>query len=392
MRILIAGQTYYPGSNGQAIFTIHLAEGLAEAGHDVMALVPSYSHIATHETVCSVQVEKRPSLTMGIFHPESFITAPLDFKIGSILDGFRPQIVHVQDHYPIAHNVSTAARHRGIAIIGTNHFLPENILPYVPRWVPRKLGIRVLWATMLMVYNQFDLVTTPTETAAGILRQQAIHPPVVPVSCGVDTRRFYPIVDLDRSAIRRKYGLDPDKALFLYVGRLDREKRIDLLVEAFGHLGQAGAQLGIGGQGAQAAALREQIHRLKLEQQVILTGYIPHPDLPLLLNSADIFCMPSPEELQSIATLEAMAVGRPILAANARALPELVADGVNGLLFVPDDAGQLTSCLAALLDDRAAWGRMGQASLQRAQVHSLANTIFRYTELYQQLVSQGNAR
>jgi glycosyltransferase involved in cell wall biosynthesis len=199
-------------------------------------------------------------------------------------------------------------------------------------------------------------------------------------------------VEIDRAAIRSKYGLDPDKPLFLYVGRLDKEKRIDLLVEAFARLDRPGVQLGIGGQGAQAGALKEQIRRLKLEQQVVLTGYIPHPDLPLLLNSADIFCMPSPEELQSIASLEAMAVGRPILAANARALPELVADGVNGYLFTPDDAAQVANCMAALLDDRESWRRMSQSSLQRAQAHSLANTVRRYTELYQQMVDRCKAR
>ena len=102
--------------------------------------------------------------------------------------------------------------------------------------------------------------------------------------------------------------------------------------------------------------------------------------------------MPSPEELQSIATLEAMAVGRPILAANARALPELVADGVNGLLFKPNDAGEAANCMAALLDNPAAWAPMGQASLERAQAHSLANTIRRYSELYQQLAARCKPR
>ncbi|HEX9012106.1 MAG TPA: glycosyltransferase, partial [Anaerolineaceae bacterium] len=276
----------------------------------------------------------------------------------------------------------------GIPTVGTNHFLPENLLPFIPRFLPLKRAqiIRFLWWTMLSVYNQLDAVTTPTETAAGILRQQPLRVPVSAISCGVDTRRFRPLPELDRAAVRARYGIDPQRPLFLYVGRLEGEKRLDVLVRAFALLGSPDARLAFGGKGTQAGALAGLARHLGIGERVRFTGYIPHEDLPALLNSADVFCMPSPEELQSIATLEALSCGKPVLAANARALPELVTTGVNGALFQPNDAGDAARAMRQLLADPADWARMGQASLSRSAAHSLDNTIRRYEDVYRSLI------
>jgi len=112
---------------------------------------------------------------------------------------------------------------------------------------------------------------------------------------------------------------------------------------------------------------------------------VPSERLPDLYRCADIFVMPSPEELQSIATLEAMACARPILAANARALPELVTPGTNGALFEPGRADSVASNMTGLLEHVDRWPYMGNASRSRAVAHSLENTVRRYEDLYRRL-------
>jgi glycosyltransferase involved in cell wall biosynthesis len=92
--------------------------------------------------------------------------------------------------------------------------------------------------------------------------------------------------------------------------------------------------------------------------------------------------MPSPEELQSIATLEAMASGRPILAADARALPELVHAHANGYLFKPNNPQDAAQGLEYLLKARGEWADMGRVSCEIAQEHSLQNSIKQYEENY----------
>jgi glycosyltransferase involved in cell wall biosynthesis len=198
--------------------------------------------------------------------------------------------------------------------------------------------------------------------------------------------RFSPAPSIDRAAWRRRYGLDPERVVFLFVGRVDLEKRLDVLLRALKLLPREDVQLGIAGRGRYEQKLKELAEKLGLGDRVVFTGYIPAEDLPALLNSVDIFAMPSEAELQSIATLEAMATGRPILAADAQALPELVENGVNGYLFRAGSADDAARRMAQLIAERERWPAMGAASLQRAQAHSLANTIARYEELYAGLV------
>jgi glycosyltransferase involved in cell wall biosynthesis len=117
-------------------------------------------------------------------------------------------------------------------MIGTNHFLPENLLPYLrPLPLPKDLKTPILWDLMLWTYNSMQLVPPPTETAAKILSRQKIRFPVIPISCGVDIQLFHPGETDEREIICSEFGIDPQKTIFLYVGRHDKEKRIDLLLK-----------------------------------------------------------------------------------------------------------------------------------------------------------------
>jgi 1,2-diacylglycerol 3-alpha-glucosyltransferase len=384
MRVLIAGQTFYRRNNGQAVFTINLAEGLAQAGHEVLVIIPSEHGWAYHRSHHNLTIQTVLTLP---FNDKVNVTAFSQNTVNRTMAEFKPNIIHIQDHYFLSRSVLQAGRRYRIVQVGTNHFLPEN-LTYnlrIPGWL-RKPVHRLLWQTMLQVFNTVQSVTTPTETAVRILRQQHIQAPVQAISCGVDQTRFKPRPDANRIAMRLRYGLDPAKTVFIYVGRIDREKGLDILMRAFNTLQRDDIQLAIVGQRSSysntLSALRQ---RLSLQHQVILTGFVPDEDLPRLLNSVDIFAMPSGAELQSIATLEAMSSGLPVLAANARALPELVEHNMNGYLFEVDKVAAAARGITALADNRDQWARMGAASLARVRAHSLPNTIQRYASLYRDL-------
>ncbi len=383
MRIVIAGQTYYPGNNGQAVFTIHLAEGLAELGHHVTVVVPAET-LRTKRTVRNgVNILEIAAVHLAALHKNAYFTPFPLTPITRLFKKFQPDIVHLQDHYPLSRVVRQVAQKYRVPVIGTNHFLPENVTPYLH--IPPKLEPlinRVLWKTVLSVYNRVDFVTTPTETAANILRRQHFTPPIQAVSCGVNLTRFHPMSDVERAAIRQRYGLSADKTITLFVGRIDAEKQLDVLVKALHRLNRFDQQVALVGQGKHRPVLEALVRELGLEKQVVFTGYVPAADLPALLNSVDIFAMPSNAELQSIATLEAMACGLPVLAADARALPELVENGVNGYLFAAENIDDAAQKLAKLVNDKAQWPQFGAASLCRAQIHSLGNTIRRYESLY----------
>jgi len=175
-----------------------------------------------------------------------------------------------------------------------------------------------------------------------------------------------------------------DSTVLLYVGRIDREKCLDLMIHTLGQLDRRDVQLVIAGKGRYCRELEKLCQRQGLGSRVVFCGFVPEADLPLLHNSADAFVMPGHAELQSIATLEAMSSGLPVLAANARALPELVEPGVNGYLFAPHDVKDAVRQLTALLENREHWQRMGLASREKAKMHAHSRTIERYADWYAQ--------
>jgi 1,2-diacylglycerol 3-alpha-glucosyltransferase len=381
MRILMATQNYHANVNGAAIFTVRLAEGLVARGHQVMVLVPSERRRPYRVSRNGVALQGVGALPLAA---DVFVTLRPGRAVERAFDDFDPEVVHIQDHYPLSRSVLRAARARHLPVVATNNFLPENIITQVPpfRLMPHAIA-RVLWQLDLAVLNRADVVTTPTETGAGILRGQGLRRPVEVISSGVDVRRFAPPTDAGRDELCARYGFTPGQTHFLYVGRMQGDKNLDVLLDAMQRLPvAAGAQLMLAGKGNLLAGLRRRAAQLGVDGRVVFAGYVPSADLPGLLAAADVFAMPSMVELQSIATLEAMAAGRPVLAANARALPELVADGVNGYLFAPREAADAARRMLDLMASPERRAAMGAASRAIALRHDERQTQERYAQVY----------
>jgi glycosyltransferase involved in cell wall biosynthesis len=388
MRILIASQAYYPSINGQAVFTINLAEGLARPGHQVLVVTSSEQGRAYRARCNGVRIFALGSIALNTLHPDLFFSPLPGPAVRRAFEAFHPDIVHIQDHYPISHAVAKTARKYDLKVGGTNHFMPKNVAPYFPLLSDFKPGFeKLMWAWPLGLYNQLDMVTAPSETAAAIMRQHGLQPPGFPISCGISLERFQPRPQADRHVLRRRFGLDPGKVTFLYIGRVDSEKRLEVLIQALHQLKRQDIHLVVAGRGADRHRLVDLTSQIGIECHVRFLGFVPEADKVDLLNSADVFAMPSEAELLSIATLEAMACGRPVLAARSQALPELVDEGVNGYLFKPGDVGDAARNMTLLAGHPQRWPRMGAASLEKARGHSLEATVRKYEQIYAALRS-----
>lgn len=389
MRIMIASSTYFPSMNGQAVFTTNLAEGLVKRGHSVMIVLDSHHVQASEKVINGVMIEELRSISLSAFHADAYFSPFPRKEVRHLFDNFQPEIVHIQDHYPSCLVVLNVARKRGIKLVGSNHFIPENVAPYIPV-LPRIKPIFdwILWQWMLFAYRKVDVITAQSAAAANIIRKQRIKQPILPISCGIDLQCFYPNPNEDHLRYCQRYGLDQDKKLFLFLGRIDGEKRVDLLVRTMKQLNRQDIQLAVAGHGAVENSLKHMVDGMGLNDRVKFTGFIPAEDVPGLMNSVDVFVMPSEAELLSISTLEAMACGRPVILANALALPELVKDGVNGYLFKPGDVNALASRINSMADHPERWDEMGIASREIAVQHNLEDVIRKFESLYIHLLSE----
>ncbi|NUP73478.1 MAG: glycosyltransferase [Sinomonas sp.] len=379
LTILIGADTYPPHVNGAAQFGYRLAKGMTARGHTVHVLASrsekgrSFSEARPEATVHRLRSHSVPT------HPYFRVVFPWEIKkeIALLFDRVQPDVVHIQSHYMIGEHVLYEAAKRGIRVVATNHFMPENLNPFLPfpKWFLDIVGRRS-WKDMGKVMGRANVVTTPTPLAAKAMRDHAFLHEVIPLSNGIDAHAY-------ELAPGERVERNPWPTI-LFAGRLAEEKNIDVLIEALTKLpADLDAHLEIVGDGEIRSRLDAQVARLGLGDRVRFLGLAPDDELRKAYIRADVFCMPGTAELQSLVTLEAMSASTPVVLANAMALPHLVRDGENGYLFRPHDSDDLATKLTAVLSlpdsERAA---MAKVSHEMVQKHSIKYTLDTFEALY----------
>ncbi|MDQ4213489.1 glycosyltransferase [Microbacterium sp. ASV81] len=377
--MVIGADTFWPDVNGAARFTERLAAGLVQRGHDVHVVAPNQAYRSVKPRIEVIEGE-----AMTLHRLPSVRWAPHDWLrfiwpwrskhyARKVLDEVRPDVVHIQSHIIIGRGLSRIAHQRGIPVIATNHVMAENILDHttMPKFID-DIMLHLAWADAKRTFDLTRAVTTPTRRAADFLERTVDVEGVIPISCGIDRTQYTPVV-----APREKNRI-------VFVGRLTAEKQVDVILRAMTKLDPAlDVSFDIVGGGDQRKMLEGLTHQLGLQDRVTFHGRISDAELRGLLSRASLFVIASVAELQSIATMEAMASALPIVAADAVALPHLVHDGQNGYLFEPGNVAELAARLTDVLTaDPAEYERMQRASLDGVAVHDINRTLDTFEALY----------
>lgn len=296
-------------------------------------------------------------------------------KTDEILRLVQPDAVHVQSHLIVGRYLIKSAKQKQIRLLATNHIMPENLIKYsviIPKWF-EKTAMKLAWRDAGRVLKQVDFITTPTRRAADLLEAAAGVTDVLAISCGIEASKFANATPTSNKQPR-----------ILFLGRLDYEKHIHNLLSAVALLPKnLNTQVEIVGDGGERKALEAQAEQLGISEQVKFLGHISEQELPKAYERATLFAMPSIAELQSIATMEAMASGRPVVAADAMALPHLVHDGDNGYLFPPNDVEVFADRLLRVLTaDKKELARLSENSLYLIQSHDIERTLNIFEGLY----------
>ena len=378
LRIVIGADTFPPDVNGAANFAARLAAGLVNRGHQVHIIAPASSRrhgdfLEEHDGA-RFMVHRIKSWR---WYPHDWLRYALPWRVqresAELLDAVKPDVVHIQSHILVGRGLSREAAARGIRVIATNHFMPENMIEHtlLPMFL-RNTAIRLAWNDAAKTFRLAEAVTSPTRRAADFLEGAIDIHGVHAISCGIDAAKYTP--NFEPRAENR----------ILFVGRVTGEKSIDVLLRAVAILDPSlDVKLDVVGGGDLLAHLQQVATGLGIRSRVTFTGYVTEAQLHEAYRRASVFAMPSIAELQSIATLEAMASGLPVVAARAMALPHLVHDNENGYLFAPgnveDLAAKLTAVLTATPEEHE---RLGRASLAYTAPHDIERTLSTFESMY----------
>ncbi len=276
----------------------------------------------------------------------------------------RPDVVLVHGHVYISSVYAALTAHRAgipMVVLQSNPYVDYPApIDTIERVVNRVIGRRVLDAAQLVVaISEYtaEYVTSISPT---------VHPVVV--LCGVDTDRFAPVrqtgtgkaaTSTTSTTSTGRTGIGPRRAVT--VRRLVDRNGVDVLIDAWRLSGlDDTAELVIGGTGPERASLAARADGL---HNVRFLGFVPDDDLADCYRNATVAVMPTRSgEGFGLMAAEALACGTPVIASRQGALPEVVRDGVDGLLVTPDDPAELAAALRRVFDDPALAERLRAAT------------------------------
>jgi glycosyltransferase involved in cell wall biosynthesis len=387
MKILISSDLYWPTVNGVSTAARTLAKGLADRGHEVLVIAPSQTGKRYKEIDGDYTVARCSSIAFPFYQNFRICLYPYR-EVKKIIKDFNPDVVHLMGFLMISQAVLKYSQKYDIPTVSTNHAMPENLMDNLKRLAPISRQINyVMKEYIVRFHKKTDYFTMPTKSALDVfkLSSKKLKIPVEAVSNGIDLSRFS-VGDAPSSVIK-KFKIPTSVPIVSYIGRVDAEKHISVLIDAFGRLlKKHKAHLLIVGKGTELENLQTYARDLGVEDKVTFTGGVTDQEIIDLHKVGTVFMMPSPVELQSIVMLESMASGKPMVAIDAGPLKELCQNGINGILCQPDNDKEIADALFKIISDPATQERFGAESVRIAATHDLKKTIERYEQIYQSVL------
>lgn len=361
-------------SSTMSFFTDHIMM-LLELGHTV-------------DFACNVTKPVNPKLTMRgcKVYDMSFSRSPftkancVGYKqLKRIIQEGQYDVIHT--HTPIASALVRVAcrRNKDIKVIYTAHGFHFykgaswlNWLFYYPveKWLSR-------YTDVLITINKEDYERAKRSFKAGRIEY-------VP-GVGVDVEKYGSVV-VDRKAKRKELGLAEDDFVLVSTGELNDNKNHKTVIQAVHRLNNPSVKYLICGQGPLKNELLNLVQELGLEHQVMLLGY--RTDIIEINHIADVFVFPSFREGLSVALMEAMACGLPVVCSDIRGNRDLIEDGKGGFLVEPKDVAGFAQSIKSLSENSALSKRMGQHNVVRVRDFDTSIVLRHMKDIYKNVSKQ----
>jgi len=393
-RVAIFGESYLPYLSGVTVATESLARGLTQAGHEVLLVVPRPAEEPSAQTPDQPAVAWLPSYQGPPPAPPGY-RIPLPIPSGALEAAreFQPDIVHAQSPFVSGLMARRTARALRAPLVFTHHTRFGDYRHYLgPLAAP---GAALMSAYLRRFWLGCAAVIAPgTDLAAEITNQIGpghARPLVRAIPTGLDLDW---IAGLPEGHPRREAGWTPGVDFVVAsVGRLAREKSVDVLLEAFARAASDRPEMRflLIGSGPLEEMVRGRAQRPDLLGRVFVTGRRSRDDALGLLKACELFAFASHTETQGLVLAEALACGVPVVALEGPGVRDTVRDGIDGVV-VPRDSppgavDRLASALVSLANDPKRREEMARSAREGASRFALQHRIVEVVELYRETLA-----
>ncbi|MFN8606003.1 MAG: glycosyltransferase [Vulcanimicrobiota bacterium] len=378
MRIAHFSDCYTPRINGVTTSIRVLKKALEREGHEVHLFVPRYHRPQPEEInvhrIGSVYMPLQPEDRMGLPWPPAQMRR---------LFGQKFDIVHVHTPFNMGWMGYTRSFLGRTPMVFTHHTLWEEYAHYL-KVVPLRVGRWVGRQLCDFYFKRARAVVMPSQEVAQAILPR-LHCPYEVIPTGITCQELR---HGDSNSAHQELNLGQADSLFLYVGRMGREKSIDFLLQAYRAYRLAGgkAYFALIGGGPELENLKKLAHELGIQEFCRFLGYRQHERLKDYLAATRLFLFASQTETQGLVLIEAAAAGVPVVAVRASGVNEAVEPEGSGILTAPGNLEEFTEALLRIDQDQALRERLSQRASQWAEGFSDAEMARKMANLYRSLL------
>jgi 1,2-diacylglycerol 3-alpha-glucosyltransferase len=379
LKIAFFTDSFLPAHDGVVRSILNFRRELAKRGHEVSIFASGNDmtrRLAARQkgiyVIRGMSVKKYPQYNLAL----------LPFTSASKFDEISPDIVHTHTPMIVGAWGLTLAKLNKIPVTSTFHTMFTDkfiIKEYATKRATNFLE-KYSWKYARFYYKKCNAVMAPSKAIKELLERRGI-PNAYVVANGIDLSRYNR--KTSGKGIRKRLLQNKDQRIVLYVGRMSGEKRLETLLGAARHLKNENIRFVFVGAGPAASRYSRMASRLGLGDKVVFTGFVDERLLPNYYASADVFCIPSTFETQGIVSVEAMAVGKPVVGADSLALKDLIKNGQNGERFKPNDSRDCAKKIKKVINNIGSYNETAET----AKNYSVENTTDELLKVYRKVLN-----
>ena len=382
LRIGLFTDTYAPQVNGVSISLQLVSEGLQRAGHQVTIFAPRIPGYTDDQAgvvrLPSLKYLNDPPIYVAVLGtPRS--TWSLTRKHFDVLHAHSPLTVGLLAYFTASTKNLPLIYTYHTSITDYTHYLKviggTGVIRHAARWFSTTST------------NLGDQIVVPSPKFQRLLLEQKVTKPIHTIPNGIDLSQFK--AAKNPGSFRSRLGLKPDAPILLSMGRVDPEKRLDFLIDAFALMADRvpEAQLVFAGDGSARKKLEAHAATTKVNARIHFLGMVNRAEMPDLLHDATIFLSASTTEVHPISVIEAIASGLPLVAVQDEAFEGMIVENENGHL-TPLDVDAFSDTLVKLLADPEKLVRYGKRSTELSEKFSIEGQVRALENLYMGAILQ----
>lgn len=348
MNIGIFTDTFYPEINGVVTSIRILEKELLKKGHNVYIVTTSHPDVKQSDS----RIIRLPSIPF-VFLPSRRVGTVYSPTAARIIRKLNLDIIHTHTEFSLGNFGKRMARQLGIPVIHTYHTMYKDYVHYISKGKLVRVTNEIAKQFSKNYCSTCHTIIAPTEKVENLLKDYGVKKPIRVIPTGINLEPFrkenYRSEELQE--LKRSFGISPDDSIVLFVGRLAKEKSIDVVVNQMPALikKHPKAKFLIVGDGPSRKDLEALAKKLNCEKSVIFTGEQPWDSIGKFYQLGDVFVSASVTETQGLTFAEAMAAHIPVVAKQDKSIEGIIEDRKTGRVFANDE--QLAEVLYELLTD-----------------------------------------